>query len=215
MIEPDRLSAFIASRICHDLVSPVSSIASALDFLDDPQGSEMREQAEALLRTGSENAAARLEFLRYAFGSMGLSDGTADIHEAKRITQRFVETHKPSLTWDVEVEDFSFAHARLLMNLVLVALDCLPRGGEIYAKVRNAPDGMLMAVSARGARAQLRSDARTALAGETPEDGWSAQTVQPYFTRLVAANLGSSVTATGDADAEEIVIRATGIRVRG
>jgi len=49
MIEPDRLSAFIASRICHDLVSPVSSIASALDFLDDPQGSEMREQAEALL----------------------------------------------------------------------------------------------------------------------------------------------------------------------
>ena len=34
MIDPARLSAYIASRICHDLVSPVSSVTNALDLLN-------------------------------------------------------------------------------------------------------------------------------------------------------------------------------------
>ena len=30
MIEPEELSAYLASRVCHDLVSPVSSINTSL-----------------------------------------------------------------------------------------------------------------------------------------------------------------------------------------
>ena len=46
MIDPARLSAFIASRICHDLVSPVSGVTSALEMLDEPGDSEMDQQFE-------------------------------------------------------------------------------------------------------------------------------------------------------------------------
>ncbi|MEO1787932.1 MAG: hypothetical protein AAFR41_13050, partial [Pseudomonadota bacterium] len=82
MIDPALLSAYVASRICHDLVSPVSSVTSALDLINDPNDTEMRAQAEQLLHKGATDAAVRIEFLRYAYGSMGLSDGAADIHEA-------------------------------------------------------------------------------------------------------------------------------------
>lgn len=92
-IDPAHLSAYIASRICHDLVSSVSSITNALDFMNEPQESEMRGQAEKLLHDGAESAASKLKFLRYAFGSAGLSKGAADIHEAKQITERLSLIH--------------------------------------------------------------------------------------------------------------------------
>ena len=77
MIEPSRLAAFIASRICHDLISPVASVNSALELLQEPGDAEMKAQAEQLLHNGAESAGARIQLLRYAFGSAGLSDTAA------------------------------------------------------------------------------------------------------------------------------------------
>ena len=213
MIDPAQLSAYIASRICHDLVSPVSSVTSALDFINDPAESEMKVQAEALLRNGAENASSRLQFLRYAFGSMGLSDGAADIHEAKKVTERFVETHKPSIEWDIETTHLSYSHARLMMNLVMLAIDCLPRGGVISVLIRDTEDGLQVDVTGKGLRAKLRDDTAEALRGDVPEGGWSARTVQPLFAKMIAEGLGGTVTArTGE---EFVAITAHKIRAAG
>ncbi len=214
-IDPAHLSAYIASRICHDLVSSVSSITNALDFMDEPQESEMRAQAEKLLHDGAESAASKLKFLRYAFGSAGLSKGAADIHEAKQITERFVETNnkQPEVSWDIETEHLSFSHARLIMNMVMLAVDCLPRGGTIAVKVRNQTEGLGMSVTAAGERCKLRDDTSDAILGVEPQDGWSARTVQPLFTRIIAEGLG------GKLDVEhrdgEIVLLATGLSAEG
>ncbi|GGB70795.1 MULTISPECIES: histidine phosphotransferase family protein [Henriciella] len=214
-IDPAHLSAYIASRICHDLVSSVSSITNALDFMNEPQDSEMRVQAEKLLHDGADSAASKLKFLRYAFGSAGLSKGAADIHEAKQITERFVASHnyKPTLTWDIETQHLSFSHARLIMNLVMLAVDCLPRGGTIAVKVRNQTDGLGISVAASGERCKLRDDTAEAIAGNEPQDGWSARTVQPLFTRIIAEGLGGSLRA--DPKPEEISLVATGLSAEG
>jgi len=213
-IDPAHLSAFIASRICHDLVSPVSSVTSALDLLDDPTDTEMREQAQMLLKKGAQDASYRLQFLRYAFGSMGLSPGAADIHEAKSVTERFVETHKPSVEWDIETDHLSYSHARLMMNLVLIAVDCLPRGGVIAVKIRNEGAGMSLVINAKGTRARLRDDTAQGLAGNAPEDGWSGRSVQPAFAKMIAEGLGAEVMAKAIGE-EEIVITALGVRAEG
>ena len=109
MIDSALLSAYVASRICHDLVSPVSSITNALDMIDSPTDPDMRQMAQDLLQDGAKSASVRLQFLRYAFGSVGLSGRAADIHEAKTITEAFVATHKPSVTWDIETDHLSFS----------------------------------------------------------------------------------------------------------
>ena len=214
-IDPAHLSAFIASRICHDLVSSVSSITNALDFMNEPQESEMRAQAEKLLHDGAESAASKLKFLRYAFGSVGLSKGAADIHDAKTITERFIESHnyKPSVNWDIETDHLSFSHARLIMNMVMLAVDCLPRGGAIDVKVRNQTDGLGIAITATGERFKLRDDTRDAASGTEPADGWSARTVQPLFTRIIAEGLGGTLAV--EHRESEISVLATGLSAEG
>ena len=214
MIEPALLSAFVASRICHDLVSPVSSVTSALDLINDPNDSEMREQAEQLLHKGARDAAVRIEFLRYAYGSMGLSDGAADIHDAKRVTEQFAATHKPSVEWDIETDHLSFSHARLMMNLVMIGIDCLPRGGSLAVRIRNEDDGLVIQVVAKGEKARMSQHLSAAIQGETPEEGWSARTIQPLFACSIAEGLGAKITVlpTGE---DEVTISARGIRAEG
>jgi len=215
MIDPSHLTAFVASRLCHDLVSPVSSAISALDLMEEPGDGEMHEQAEALLKKGLSDASAKLEFLRYAFGSQGLNAGVADMHQAKSITERFVATHKPSIEWDIETGHFSYSHVRLMMNMVLIALDCLPWGGVISVNIRDEGGATNIIVDAKGKRTTLKADTVQGLAGSVPDDGWSGRSVQPVFAQMMAKDLGTAgieVTQMGD---EHIAISAKGVRSNG
>ena len=175
----------------------------------------MRVQAEKLLHDGADSAASKLKFLRYAFGSAGLSKGAADIHDAKQITERFVASHnyQPTMSWDIETQHLSFSHARLIMNMVMLAVDCLPRGGTIDVKVRNQTDGLGISVVAAGQRCKLREDTADAIGGTEPQDGWSARTVQPLFTRIIAEGLGGELKA--DPKEGEITLLATGLSAEG
>ncbi len=210
MIEPSRLAALIASRICHDLVSPVASVNSALELLEEPIDPEMKTQAQQLLVSGAESAAARIQLLRYAFGSAGLSDSGADRHEVKQIVESFMNGHKPSVDWDIQADQFSYGHARVLMNLVIMATAAIPRGGVITLKIHNEGNMITVTANSRGPRAKLTEFTRAAVDGGTPEEGWSARTIQPLFTKMVIDDLGGRLSAL---EAEEnITFIASGLR---
>lgn len=212
-IDPARLSAYVASRICHDLVSPVSSVTNALDLLDEPGDHEMKAQAEALLHEGAEKAAARIQFLRYAFGSIGLNAGAADIHEAKKITEAFVRSHKPSVDWDIQADHLSFSHVRLMMNLVMMAVESLPRGGVVSIRIRSEAGGMTITLTAKGDRARLKEDVSAAVSGTDPAEGWRAENIQPLFARMICDGLGGELTAKQSEG--QIIFMATGVRAEG
>ncbi len=213
MIEPSRLAAFIASRICHDLISPVASVNSALELLEEPGDADMKAQAEQLLQNGAESAGARIQLLRYAFGSAGLSDTAADRHDVRSIVEGFMKSHKPSIEWDIETDHFSCGHARVLMNLVIMATAAIPRGGVVRLQVRNEDDGLSIAAIAKGPKARLSDFTQSALAGETPEEGWSARTIQPLFAKMVASDLAGDISAT--AEEEQVTFLASGLRAEG
>ncbi|KJS24876.1 MAG: hypothetical protein VR75_12960 [Hyphomonadaceae bacterium BRH_c29] len=212
-IDPARLSAYIASRICHDLVSPVSSVTNALDLMDEPGDPEMKVQAEALLREGADKAAARIQFLRYAFGSIGLSSGAADIHEARKITEAFVKSHKPSIEWDIQTDHLSFSHARLMMNLVIMATEALPRGGVVSVRIRSEVGGMTITLTAKGDRARLKDDVAAAVNGTEPVDGWRAENIQSLFARMICDGLGGELTAK-QSDGQ-VIFMVTGVAAEG
>ena len=212
-IDPARLSAYIASRICHDLVSPVSSVTNALDLLDEPGDHEMKAQAESLLHEGADKAAARIQFLRYAFGSIGLNSGAADIHEARKITDEFVRSHKPSIDWDIQTDHLSFSHVRLMMNLVMMATESLPRGGVVTIRIRSEAGGMTITLTAKGDRARLKADVAAAVAGNVPEEGWRPENIQPLFAKMICDGLDGELTAKqGDG---QVIFMATGVRAEG
>jgi len=213
MLEPSRLAAYIASRICHDLISPVASVNSALELLNDPNDSEMKADAEQLLNSGAEAAAARIQLLRYAFGSAGLSDSAADRHEVKSIVDGFMKSHKADVEWGIESDGFSCGHARVLMNLVILATGSVPRGGLVSLRVLDDASGVTVSASAAGPRAKVSDYTISTLKGEEPEEGWSARTLPPLFTKMVVDDLGGTL---GYTQAEErVTYVASGLRGQG
>lgn len=197
MLDPAFFMAFVSSRICHDMVSPISSVSSALELLDDESMDEsMRSMAEDLLRDGAKKLQAYILFLRYAFGSMGMSDSVADIHAAKDIINNYVALHPPSVTWDIETAQFSYFHTRLLMQMAHIGITSLPRGGVVTIRIKDHEGLPSIVVEARGERAMLRDEAGAAIANEVPDGGWNGRNVHMLFAVQVAAQLGTKLTAT-------------------
>ena len=189
LLEPNRLASYLASKICHDLVSPVGAAASAIDFMNDSLSQDMRADAEELLESSTNKALQRLQFLRYAFGSMGMSKGAAEMHEAKSIAQGYVATHKGEIDWNISATSLSFAQVRVMMNMIMLGMACLSRAGVLKVTITES-DGINIVVDASGMRARLAPSVRTALNHEEPEDGWDPMTIQPYFLTMIVGELG-------------------------
>lgn len=214
MIDPVRLAAYVASRICHDAISPASSVKNALDLLDDPGDEEMRPVYEKHLRESAHKTAATIQYFRYAFGSAGLHTGAADLHQFKNITEEYLAGLKPSVEWDIQTEHLSWSHARLLMNMLMMGVDSLPRGGVINVRVRDEAGGMTITLTCSGNRAKLKDFMAAIVRGETPEDDFRPDNIQPKFALMVCTDLNGELTAS-QADDEKVIFMATGIRAAG
>jgi histidine phosphotransferase ChpT len=202
-LDPARFAAFIAARLCHDIVSPAATMSLSLEMLDSPGSPEEKAHSERTLREGAQAVAATLQFLRYAFGSMGLQPGTADLYQFKKLTDDYVKFQKPSIEWDLSTTELGYGHARLIMNLVLVALTATVRVRE-EGGVKN------VVITCKGDRVILKEDVAKALAGDEPETGWRPENIQPLFAKMTCDGLGGTLHAKTTPDG--IVFMATGLR---
>jgi histidine phosphotransferase ChpT len=201
-LDQNTLVALIASRICHDLVSPMAAVTTALDVMDTETSADMREHAMQVVRSSASDSRAKLEFLRAAFGSATAGTGTADLGELKRIAEAYVGTAKPELVWSTTEVFVPRIAARLLLNLIIVGVDSLPRGGQIVVTSLREGGRIEFQVACTGKRASLKDAVREALQGLTPEGGFDGRTIQPYMTFLSATAARAELAAR---DAEESV----------
>ena len=207
LIDPATLVALVSSRICHDLVSPVAALTTALDILDDDHGADMREQAMDLIRNSAAQAGVKLEFMRATFGAGTIGTGEADLGELAKLSERFFATQKPELRWLLQIDSLPRAAARLLMNLLLLGLDCLPRGGVLDVNVSQSGVTLTLSVSATGTRAAMKPAVRAGLAGEIPEGGFDGRSIQPYLAYLAASSSRAQLSARESEDRVEIIVR--------
>src|SRR5579864_3965723 len=124
-------AALLVSRVCHDLVSPVGAVVNGLEVLEDETDLAMRADALRLVAASAEQAAARLQFARIAFGAAGSAGAELDLAEVGRIMTGLLKGGKVELVWSMESVNWPKDWAKLLMNAVLAAADCLPRGGRL------------------------------------------------------------------------------------
>src|ERR1700675_4974685 len=78
-------AALLVSRVCHDLVSPVGAVVNGLEVLEDETDIGMRADALRLVAASAEQAAARLQFARIAFGAAGSAGAELDLREVGRM----------------------------------------------------------------------------------------------------------------------------------
>lgn len=202
-----QVAAFLAARMCHDFISPVSAIVSGLDLMDDPEAQDMREDALGLIAASGRKLAQMLAFTRVAFGASASAE-TFDPRELETLAQGVFGHMRADLNWIVEAESVNKASARTLLNLAQLAGAALPLGGQ--TTVRAADDGQatVIAVEAVGPKARLRPEVAAGLKGENLPDGLlHGQWVQAYYVSLFVSEAGGRVFA--EATDEKITFAAT------
>jgi histidine phosphotransferase ChpT len=188
-------AALLVSRVCHDLVSPVGAVVNGLEVLEDETDLAMRADALRLVAASAEQAAARLQFARIAFGAAGSAGAELDLSEVGRILAGLLKGGKVELAWQASPVNWPKDWAKLLMNGVLVAADCLPRGGRVVVDTSGDQTAPSFRISAKGNVVRFGADAERALLGE-PTGLLDGRSIQPYLTYQLSKSLNAGLTVT-------------------
>jgi histidine phosphotransferase ChpT len=188
-------AALLVSRVCHDLVSPVGAVVNGLEVLEDETDLAMRADALRLVAQSAEQAAARLQFARIAFGAAGSAGAELDLSEVARIMAGLLKGGKIELVWTAHAVNWPKDWAKLLMNVILMGVDCLPRGGRVAVETSADPQAPSFKLTASGMIARFTAEAAEALRGES-SSGLDGRSIQPYLTHQLAKGLNATVTVT-------------------
>ncbi len=200
------LAALVSSRICHDIISPVGAIANGLEVMAEEADQSMREHAMDLIRKSAYQASAKLQFARLAFGAAGSSGAEIDLMEAEKVARAVAESDKHAVEWNGPPARFEKDKVKLLLNMVTVALNALPRGGVIKISIGEDPLASSFEIRCQGEKARVPEVVEQMLAGANGH-ALDAHSIQPYYALLIAKSAGMSLTARMDGD--DVVLSAT------
>jgi len=127
MSDDQDLAALLGSRICHDLISPLGAIGNGVELLMLDSGPARPEVT--LIAQSVASAAARVRFLRVAFGVAG-DDQRQGRPELLALLRDWTDGGRLSVDWQVTGD-----HPRPDVRRALLALLCLesvlPFGGTV------------------------------------------------------------------------------------
>ena len=190
------LAALLCSRVCHDIISPVGAISNGLELLDDDASDEETcEIAMDLIRASAKNASARLQFARIAFGAAGSAGAHIDTGDAENVARAFFDNEKKTdIEWHGERALLPKNKVKLLLNMLLVGLAAIPRGGVVKSEIEDPNGEPKLRVTATGTNARVPPVFLDLLNGTLEED-IDAHAVQPVYTLKLAETAGMILSA--------------------
>jgi histidine phosphotransferase ChpT len=194
-LTPASLAALLCARICHDLVSPVGALGAAIEVFDDDDNIDMRDDAMDLIRSSSQQAGAKLQFLRLAFGAGGSAPGVISSEELRTLTMGVYASAKADIIWKVAPDGLEKSAGRLLLNLIMLAVQAVPRGGSVTVTATDQGGVTRLHLVCEGPKARLAESVSKALAGKAPDEGWDGRTVQPFYAGMIAREAKGRVDA--------------------
>jgi len=189
------LASLISSRICHDLISPIGALNTAIEVLDDTESKEMHEDALKLIKLAASEASAKLSYLRIALGTNSTSKGVMNLDKLKLITENMFNTEKFSFNWDVSEIKLEKSIARILLNILMLAIQSIPRGGEVTIKIEEKSDKLKLVTSANGIKSRLDKQTEDAFKGILPSEEIDGRVIQSFFTGILIDDLNGRIEA--------------------
>lgn len=205
-IEALDLAALLCSRVCHDLISPVGAIVNGLEVLAEEKDEETKTFALDLIKKSAGTASAKLQFCRIAFGAAGSAGAQIDLGDAETITRGFFEDDKTKLAWNLPRALLPKNRVKLLLNLLLIAGQTIPRGGRLTVDPIGEGESIGFKVSAAGVNAKVPPAVAALLAGDAGGTALDAHRIQPFYASLLAQ--ASGVKAAMAMEGETVVVTA-------
>lgn len=203
-----RVVQLLHSRLCHDLVGPVGAVNNGLELAGEMGGS-LDSEAMDLVRSSARQVTDRLQFFRIAFGlALGAVKTNRDV---KALLTPAVIGEKNQLIWPEEELEGDWPYGdqavKLLLNMVHLAGECVPRGGEIEIFVEPEEGGAKITVTSAGQGARVEATVLEALLGRTAIEELTPRSAIGYLISRLADMSGGAMSVDYPRD-DMVAIRA-------
>ncbi len=200
------VAELLASRLCHDMVSPVGAVKTGVElfteFGADPDGETM-----GLITQSALQASEKLQFFRLAYGSAGTTASGVSVADAVALIKSVCGNQRTTIETDALDDQPPLGGIKIMLNGAMLAGDCLPRGGVL--RLSCGPDGgngYAVRVVAHGERAGIDDEMSAALSGEVDSADLTPKSAHAYYTSVLARGLDGGL-AIETAQPDEIVFR--------
>jgi histidine phosphotransferase ChpT len=196
------LAALLCSRVCHDLISPTGAIVNGLEVLDEKESDqETRNFALDLIKKSAKTASARLQFCRLAFGAAGSAGAQIDLGDGHSMARAFIEDDKTKLAWNLPRMLLPKNRVKLLLNMLIIASQTIPRGGTITVDPIGEGESIGFRLAASGLNARIPQAVPALLEGASENGSIDAHAIQPFYAGLLARACGLRVELKAEGDA--------------
>jgi histidine phosphotransferase ChpT len=196
------LAALLCSRLCHDLLSPVGALSNGLELLADEKDPEMRRRCFELLEQSAKISTDKLKFFRLAYGAAGGFGDVVPTEEPKELIEALVAANERiELQWAVVEPNLPKSAVKVLLNLAMIAIDALVRGGTLEVGAERRDGATEIVVRASGQRVAFDASIGKALDGSLAAVELSGRTAPAHMIRLLAEELGGGVQYATSSDA--------------
>ena len=203
-----RVLDLVASRICHDLVSPVGAINNGVELMED-MGPEAGAEALKLISTSAQQASIRLKCFRLAYGAAGTDKnvGFRDIKDS--FTSWLSSGHiKVEFEQNLDVK-FSMpprGFFKCVLNALILAEECNRGEGKVFVSALEGGVNGLK-ILATGKQVGFRDGTEAALKGETKPDDLDARSVHAYITGRFAEHFGFKIAHQLEAELSRLELK--------
>ena len=179
-----RVMELLASKLCHDLVSPVSAINNGVELIEDIGGSVV-DEAMKLIGDSAGQASRRLRLFRMAYGRAG-SEESLGVKDVRTVAEQYLSTGKTTLNWmdgqptTMLVERRGYL--KTLLNLIILSEEMLAYGGIVSLRTitEDGLEGCKLEIIGRNAH--MTPAIQAAFEGTTEVNDLTPRSIQAYIS---------------------------------
>ena len=197
----------LASRICHDIISPVGAINNGIELMQEmanDSSSDGLDDGLELVAYSAEQSAAKLAAFRLAYGAGG-SDSHIKPEDVQKTFGTLIKGEgKHSQTWDpygnLGPKDLPAGYCKMLMCALMLAQETLPKGGYISVRPGMGDNEGHSIILAEGEGAVIRDGVEDAMAQKLEPDDLDPRLVHPYAISILAESYGFNISIKSQSD---------------
>src|SRR4029077_3388160 len=130
-------------------------IMNGLEVMEEGKDEETNKFAMDLIKKSAKTASAKLQFCRIAFGAAGSAGAQIDTGDAEKVARGLMEDEKTKIAWTVPRLLLPKNRVKLLLNMLLMAGQSIPRGGQITVDPVGEGETMGFQVTTTGTNAKV------------------------------------------------------------
>ena len=197
----------VASRICHDIISPVGAINNGIELLQE-LGPDGMDDGLELIAYSAEQSAAKLAAFRMAYGAGG-HDPNIKPEDVQKIFGALIKGEgKVSQTWDPygnlgpnsDKNPLPEGYCKMLLCAMMLAQEALPKGGYISVRPGMGENEGHSIIIAEGEAATIRDQVEDALAQKVEVSDLDPRLVHPYAIGVFAECYGYDISIKSQSD---------------